>query len=210
MLRLCIVMSKKDDDSKMRPNKAFLSKTRALDYVAQKSAEEPTTTFEIEVTNLEDIEEMKVWQLIAAKKHGVDPKEYPALVFYEKKLAECALKLLEYPEGSKVREHTLKGPKFMDSYMEEHGIHFYIHYYVLFTEDGEVDYSDPKSNTVEEYYTEDIGIEIGVPIIENDDPAALKVSIFYTMKDPIHKDTLLTMAQNARTDYIHEKYDLPY
>ena len=210
MLRLNIVMIKRDDDSKFVPCAAFLSKHNAMDYIANKSAEEPTTAFENYIVNFEDIEEMKVWQLLANNRK-CHPKEfYPELVFYEKKLAECAVKLLEYPKDTEIKEHTLKGPKFMDKYMEEHDISFYIHYQVLFTENGEIDTSDPKSNTVEEYYTDKIGIIIGEPIIENDDPSAVKVSIFYTLKNPIHKDELLEMAKKARIDYIHSKYDLDY
>lgn len=211
MLLLNIVMSKKDDDSKMMPSKAFLSKTRAMAYIEERKAEEPTTEFEIDTVNFEDIEDMKVWLVDAHECccEGIDPL-YPDMVFYEKILAESAPKLMEYPENTTIREYTLRGPKFMDAYMKEHGIKFYIHYQVLFTENGEVDTSNPKSNTVEEYFTEDIGIVIGEPIIENDDPEHLWVSIFYTLKDPIHKNDLLTMAKKARTDYIHDKYDLEY
>ena len=132
------------------------------------------------------------------------------MVFYEKILAESAPKLMEYPEETTITEYTLRGPKFMDSYMEEHGISFYIHYQVLFTENGDVDTSDPKSNTVEEYYTEDIGVVLDTPIIENDNPNHLWVSVFYTLKHPIHKNELLAMCKKARTDYIHEKYQLEY
>ena len=117
---------------------------------------------------------------------------------------------MNYPEDTEIKEYTLRGPKFMDSYMEEHGISFFIHYQVRFTETGEIDTSDPTSNTVEEYFTDSIGIIVGEPIIDNDNPDSVHVSIFYTLKNVIPKDTLLEMAQKARTDYIHDKYHLNY
>ena len=197
-------MSKRDDELESHARKAFLSKSRALAYIEETRAQEPGTIFDIDVVNFEDIEEMKVWRIFTCK------AGYEDMIFYEKPLAECAPKMMDYPKDTKIKEYVLKGPKFMDEYLEEHGLTFYAHYQVLFNEDGEVDTSNPKSNTVEPYYTDLIGILIGVPTIRNDNPDHLWVDVYYTLKDPIHKDELLERCKKARTDYIHEKYHLEY
>ena len=211
MLLLTIVLSKKDDDSVMRPSKAFLSKTRAMAYINAQKEIEPTTTFDTAVVNFEDIESMKVWLVTDHECccNGAD-ELHPDMIFYDKRLADSAPKLMEFPlNKTDVIEYTLRGNEFMDEYMREKGVNLYIKYQVLFTADGEIDTSDPTSNTVEEYFTDD-ELELNTAIIDNDDPYGVHVVIYYSLGNPLGKERLVAMAKEAREEYIHNKFNLGY
>lgn len=205
MFKLIIVSSKKDHEDKFTPCAAFLSKSNSLEYINNATQEDPTTLYETTVVNVEDIEEMKVYQLINFK---FDNKS--DLIFYDKESAKQGIELLQYPKDTKIKERIIKGSEFLDKFMEKNGIKYYKHYQVLFKENGDIDTSCPKSNTIEDYYTKDIGIVTGKAIIDNDDPAAVRVSIYFTADNPISKEDLFNMAKIGRIDYIHTKYDLEY
>lgn len=206
MFKIIVVSSKEENEDKFNPCAAFISKTKANEYIDNIKEEDPGVLFRTDIVNLEDIEGMKLWQIINGR--CGNPK--PEMVFYDKDSANSAIELLEYPKDSKLRERTIKGPEFINEFMDEHGIKFYKHYQVLFKENGDIDKSDPKSDTVEDLYTKEIGIVTGEGIIENDDPAAVRVSVYYTLDDPIEESELLNIAKIARTEYIHNKYDLEY